>query len=805
MNKETQREFVFSLYPNRLEQPQKIINDINKFRIYPTHFDSGRLEILEVTCGDRKLAHMYQSFAGIRRARLFIYDENRTSCRLHIRFRLKIPKRFGPFGCMDGRCVLGAPWYPVPLSDAQTDGTPVQDHIVFVQGPGRFFMNGMHEKRGEIRATTPFIPLYWGQQHWVCRDRVCLLHSTSLRHFTDVITGNRIDDVLSFANTFVRLEFPQFSKTLVLVESDMREELAMALPGRQMLIARHALRVMNIEYFQTFHRQKLALTLAETLFLDDMLFWEHHRDVAWTPLMLAHGFLSRPKTVDHLLRLLEWIPQIDVMRKNPRMEFQDAYLPGAHNRDRFRDDWRRWDNFLPRGEEVYHRLLDFFGAIETRLILEKYRTCKRPFRETLERHVGASMEWFFHWVNHPQPVSLSVGRIRRDPGVDKRYYIDIWQNPPTHNMIEVEIKTVRGTTQTVHTEVKNAVHTLTVDLDSAPIRVEIDPQQRILEPEGRNARYAHYDNIWPNPGWRFIFSGFDALFNVTELWSRLAVDVDFLPAYDLRRRINILALRNEYISSGLALAHLYYFGPRINNSRLKYRWDVGVEGDRTHVITEEHADLSYRAWTTSLFSRWVINDRFDHMFPSTGGWGVLELRNTWFFPDNPTVENTRQTRIAGTYTRYLGLPLGMTAALQAQFAFLHGPVHHSMEMLHLTGPTMVQGYRADTFPGRALVMGAFEWRHVLLPRLDLTLGSLVYVTRLTGALYLGGGWISGNYDGPWNENPRSAFGTGIALRIHGLWFGLYEAIVNLQVAMPLHPWPANSFSPIFFVSLEPLL
>ncbi len=807
IDKDGRREMAFSLYPNRLERPPKNISDLNKFRIHPRKFDPGRLDILEVSCSGRPLAYAYRPAADIRRAMLAVSDPQGEACRLRIRFALKIPRRYGPFGCIEGRCVLGAPWYPVPLPDAAARWTPVQDHAVSVQASGRFFLGGIHEKHGEIRASVPFFPLFWGQPHWICRDRVCLLHASPLRHWTDAITGNRTQDVLAFAHAFVEREFPNDDRTLVLVESDMREELAMALPGRQMLVARDALRVMDVDYFQTFHRQKLALTLAETLFLDRLLPFENPRDLAWAPLMLAHGFLSRPRTVDSLLRPLQWIPQIDVMRKNPRMEFQDAYLSGPHNTDRARDDFRRWNNTLPRGEEVFHRLLDAFGAIETRRILEKYRTGRRPFRSVLERHAGAPMDWFFRqWVDDPRPVALRVGRVRRDPARPGRYLIEIWQDPPLRQAVEVDVKTARGTRQTVQVELSGPVHTLALDLDSAPVRVELDPHERIREPEDGKALYARYDNIWPDPGWRFIFSGFEALFNVTELWSRLAVDVDFLPAHSLRRRINVLALRNEYVAGGLALAHLYYFGPRVNNSRLKYRWDAGVEGDRTHPLEDvQGEEPASRAWMASVFSRLVVNDRLDHMFPSTGGWGILELRHAWFFPDDPAWNDTRQIHLTGTYTRYFGLPFGMTAALQGQFGFLHGVVHHDTEMLHLTGPALVQGHPANAFPGRAYALGAGELRHVLIPRMDLTLGSLVYVTRITGALYLGGGWISGSREGAWNADPRAAAGAGIALRVHGLWFGLYEAILNLQAAFPLHPLPGDPFPPIFFVSLEPLL
>jgi len=337
------------------------------------------------------------------------------------------------------------------------------------------------------------------------------------------------------------------------------------------------------------------------------------------------------------------------------------------------------------------------------------------------------------------------------------------------------------------------------------VRAHLDPDERHLEPPGGGALYPQADNLWPDPGWRFIFSGFEALFNVTEFWSRLLVDVDFLPRHSLQRRLNILVSRTEYIDAGLALAHLFYFGPRVNNSRLIYRWDAGAEVARTHPVEEPVTLAQTRALTTSAFSRLVINDRLDHMFPTTGGWGILEGRFTWFFPESDAFRESQLFRLTGMYTRYFGLPWGLSAAAQVNAGYLWGRVHHDSEMLHLTGPGLVQGYASDRFPGRAYGLGNLELRHLLVPRLDLTLGGLVYITRLSAALCAGAGVISGTRDSSWSEDPRASASAGLALRIHGLWFGLYEAVLNLQVGIPLLREQAGLDPFIFFISLEPML
>ncbi len=801
----------FWVYPNRLEKPPAGISDISKFRVFPRRFDAGRLELREASCGGQKLSLAWKPAQGASRARLVVTKDDPAACELRLRFQVKLPVRYGPMGCIDDRCVLGAPWYPVPIPSGQEVDTPIWRHEVRLKGHGRrpFFLAGVQTGTARVEGLAPFFPVIFGEGYRLtCRPPVCLYHFSPLRSVTDFLTGNRTGDLLALARDFVAGNFPEQRQTVVLIEAELREELAMALPGRALLVAHQALRIFDLDYFQSFHRQKLALTVTEALFLDRMLPFERPDDLAFVPLLSAHAFLSRPKNVDGLLRPLEWIPQIDVMRKNPRMEFQDAYLPGPHNADRFRDDFRRWNNGRPRGEEVYHRLLDQFGSLETRAILDRHREGKLAFRRLLDRHVGASMEWFFErWVDHPQRVSLSLGRVRltgRTNGL-WHYELEVRQGKALPTTLELELTDGGGEKTRLRVELTGTSHTVRASLARRLVRAELDPDGRHLEPPGRGPLYPQADNIWPDPGWRFIFSGFEALFNVTEFWSRLVVDVDFLPRHSLRRRLNILFSRTEYLDAGLALAHLFYFGPRVSNTRLIYRWDAGLEAARTHPLVSPDTGTETRATTTSAFSRLVINDREDHMFPTRGGWGILEGRYTWFFPDDDTLRDTRLFRLTGVYSRYFGLPWGLSAAAQAGAGFLWGSVHHEDELLHLTGPGMVQGYATGRYPGRAYGMGAVELRHVLLPRLDLTLGGLVYVTRLSGALYAGAGVISGGRELAWDEDPRAAAGAGFAFRIHGLWFGLYEAVLNLQVGFPLVREQAGLDPYIFFVSLEPTL
>ncbi len=807
----------FWIYPNRLAEPPPQLSDINKFRVFLRGFQAGELRLDHVTCGDVPVQVTWETVAGVKRAKLILHKADPGTCPLEIAFTVRIPRRFGPFGCIMGRCTLGAPWYPVPVDPEKPSDVPVFPHRVKVTAGGgapgearEFFLHGVMQGKGETSGTAPFFPLFWsqdGSSGFTCRPPVCMLHQSPLSGAFDFLTGNRTGDVLELAAGFVRDAFPELDQTLVLVETPLREELAMALPGRVMLVSDQALRIVNHKYFQSFHRQKIKLTLAETLFLDRMTPGENPDDLAFVPLLHAHALLQL-SDVDHLLEFFEWIPQIDVMRKNPRMGFRHAYLPGPHNKDLFRDDFRRWNNSKPRGEEVYHRLLDWIGEVELPGLLEKMRDAGRPFRRELSRHLGQDMSWFFErWVDADPSVAIRIDRVRRLPRQGGRhvYEITIVREPALRTPVVLELVPESGGAQRVNVDLVQDRTPVRVELDSPLVRAVLDPDGRVLEPQGTGALYPQYDNVWPDPGWRFMFSGFEAMFNVTELWSRLLVDVDFMPRHSLRRRWNIMFIRNEYFNAGLNLGHLLYFGPRISNSRLAFRLDTGVESARTRPVTHEDTELPIQAWSHSAFVRLVHNNRPDHIFPTTGGWGMLEAKASWFVPDATGADDSHLFRVIGQYNKYFPLPWGLSAALQGAGGFLWGTVHHDSELLALTGPGRVQGYAMTRFPGRAYALTAGEVRHILVPGLNLTLAGLVNVTRISTALYAGAGIVAGTRDGSWSEDLRTAAGAGAALRIHGLWLGLYEAVLNLQVGFPLIRQVPGLEPYIFFISLEPTI
>ena len=78
------------------------------------------------------------------------------------------------------------------------------------------------------------------------------------------------------------------------------------------------------------------------------------------------------------------------------------------------------------------------------------------------------------------------------------------------------------------------------------------------------------------------------------------------------------------------------------------------------------------------------------------------------------------------------------------------------------------------------------------------------LTRVSGAFYLGAGAIAGGIEGSYFDDRRWAAGIGYGLRLHGKWFGVYEGIINLQVAWPLKKYATTKEPFIFFISLEPI-
>jgi outer membrane protein assembly factor BamA len=332
-------------------------------------------------------------------------------------------------------------------------------------------------------------------------------------------------------------------------------------------------------------------------------------------------------------------------------------------------------------------------------------------------------------------------------------------------------------------------------------KIRLDPENRLVEnntyKDGKNSKY---DNYHPSPPWRFIFSGFEALFNVTELATRIYMDGDFKPRHDLSRWLNILFFRDEITEFGLGISWLRYFGRNINNTRLAHHLDFGFQGSLTRPL-KNNQDI--RSIKSTAFIRYMWNTRRDFMLPTQGSWGFVKGAANIYFHDYNYEENSQNYELFSLMCKYFNLPQDATLALYLGGGIKGGEFYDQIELLTLTGPSYLQGYRSDEFYGKSMAFASAELRHLIVKNPDLTLLGMAHLTRVSGGIYFGAGGICGDDDHIFNKNCRLASSFGYGIRLHGKWFGLYEGLLNFKLTFPLHKHETTRNNYIFFISLEP--
>lgn len=802
-----QKNMYFLNYAAKLETDGNP-GDIAKFRVYPRYFEKGSLKIKEARCQNRHLRWSFESTSGIEKG-VIRFDTSPCNSKdtLIIDFQLVLPVRFGPLNCMDGRCILAAPWYPIPVK-LKDINKPVSSwrHCLSLKSSSTSYFLGdrIYNKRTSICGDAEFFPFAGGKDYQVTKvgKYFTVYHYNKNSLFYKYFKGVRIDRLLEFLK---KINVPDVfgNGPVNFIEAPLREDLAMSLPLKGILFSNKTFSIVGHSFFRKFHEQTLIKTLLETVLHNKLKNRENSTFLSFVSRIISMHYLSTEKHINSLLKTFEWIPQIDGIIKNPRMEFKNSFVTGPQSSDERRDDFRRWNNSLPTGEFIYHKFIDYSGKTETSVIISRYLNGSDSFLKTLNNYFGINFNWFFNtWLSNPKiNYRLKSVKIKKNGGKSfvhikvEKNKIDVKEN------VTVCVHLEGGEKRMIVWDGTGLSHTFKIHITKPVLKVVLDPDERLTEylPPGRKT--PRYDNHWPSPGWRFLFSGVLALFNVTELLSRIYVDADLLPRDDLGYRLNFLVFRNEIIDGAAGLSFLKYFGRNIYNTRLAWRFDAGVQAGISREFEVENGN---RAWFGNLFTSLIWNTREDFVFPAKKGWGMLMASWNMFAWPEDRMHPSDRLDLTATAAHYFRLPFGCVLATYFHGGLQVGSIKSEVELMRLSGPNLLQGYVTDEFKGRMMATGALELRHIIISRTDFSLGGLVNLSRISGALYAGIGGITGGMDGSLTSNPRWGASIGYGIRLQGVWFGIYEGVINLQAAVPLHRYETTKEPFVFFISLEPV-
>ncbi|MDA3864575.1 MAG: hypothetical protein PF689_11980, partial [Deltaproteobacteria bacterium] len=415
------RTNLYFTYPNKYRNKAPYYNDLTRFKLYPSHFNQGYLRINEIYYNQRKLNFSWVRINWIKRGavKITIPPTLKLNGQLEIHFTTAIPKKFGLFGCIKGRCWLGAPWYPIPVplinGKYETTSPPLPwKHKVKVTANKnlQLFLEKPAKGKVENSGRVTFFPLITGNNFkQYCFGKFCLYHYSPLHSFWNIFSGIKINQVLTFLKRETQIES---TRKIWLLETPLRQNIALPVQNNKIFLAHKIFQIIPTQYMLDFHRQSLLKAVYELVFRQKLSSLENNKDLVWLSGLLARHRLGKRKNVASFLSKFEFIPQIDVIIKNPRMEFSNSFFSGPGNKDLFRESALKWNNHLPQGNRIYNKLLDLLGKVELENFLKSYLENNKPFRNYLNEYTSRDHSWFFRqWLGKYPEVNYFLKKLKK--------------------------------------------------------------------------------------------------------------------------------------------------------------------------------------------------------------------------------------------------------------------------------------------------------------------------------------------------------------------------------------------------------
>jgi hypothetical protein len=814
------------LYPNALATRPQGLNEVNFFWEYPRFFDAGGMQIESARAGGEGLTPRLES-TGTRartRARLALPTplQPGAAVDIEVAFRVKLPKRYGAFGCTGGDCRLMFGWYPL-VADG-LEALPATSRVeVRLQAPaghhvvvGGTWVPPAGRRAGVARAVVDgvrYAPLA------VLRR----VHATSRVH-----RGVRLTYLSSSAPPprsdhlplpYVLQDYPAMALDaagealdlladlgwrpadfagaggLLLVEGELRRDLAQS-HGPLVLVSDQLYRIFPLDKFRKFHTFQLLRALYASLLQPRLQRSEPSADLGWAGDALASYLVDlytvwryrRAEFARDILKYVSFVPAIDAIMYAPKVNFSSAYFGDVVEPEGFRDDPPRWNNRHPRGRLVYNKLRDLlgqggFGRAAARSL---GRDGARPLRAAAAEVAGRPLDRYLgQWLGPYPTVNYRLGKVESvRAGTRWRHRIEVIRDftPDLEEVLEVLVVDKRGRRHELRWDGRGTRTVLEVEADARISSITIDPRARTSERYPDRNDDPRLDNRTP-PRFKLIYNGLGALFNFQSLQLDALLDFSLRRVYDLHNSVRILVFRDAAADYGARLGYARYFGAKVDPNRLTSGASVSVTGSRLNPDYAVDPAVGPQAGTRLSFG---LSAFYDDRFFIIDPWRMKGLSGGVSY--TTTILDSRKVYNQGTMAvealRAFDVAPGHVLGADLNVAFTVGDLKLRNQMVQAGGPYHLRGYDTGEILGRARAVLRLEYRHSFVQGLTWNLAHLVYLRGFGGALFAEAAAVS-TCDG-YAPTMNGLFAdVGYSLRGFYDYLGVSQMVMNLDVAFPL--------------------
>jgi hypothetical protein len=396
---------------------------------------------------------------------------------ISIEYRVEVPHRYWPLGCVWRRCSLsgavaplpsevasGGVWLPgngrvvtpVPWTVEQARFGAVPDWVPGTE-PTAEQSDALENQELivtreaiEPRAPIGYPSIFWGprwrhSELWHHGVKLRVLHISPrpgdrypdehILHPIRDVPGHALaiaGEVVDIAGA-VGIEAPPDS-TLTIVQGPLRSDVSMFHPTAVMVSDQY-LELLATERFAKFHDVQLARTICDAIAYAH--FAGHHEastelwltgslGVALAQLWQRTRELRDEFAVD-LLASLSFVPSIDSFLYTGQASFSSAYFRGSEDEMPIRTHPLFFANELPTGRRIHEKLSDLLDEAE---LAQFYATLvadpdSDPI-QAAERAWGRELDWFFdQWLGPYPDVDYSIASVESEKLDDGRWRHEI--------------------------------------------------------------------------------------------------------------------------------------------------------------------------------------------------------------------------------------------------------------------------------------------------------------------------------------------------------------------------------------------
>lgn len=831
------------LYPNHLAHRAPALTDITYHWLYPGLFSPAGLEITSARiAGALAAVSLADTPAGPRTLAQVALPQPLppgVATTLDVTFRVRVPHRFGGFGCAGLRCRFMGGFYPMPAA----------------QGAGGFDLKQPPAHTGRarltVRAPRPLAlvldgePVVWPgpglpvtvesddvPYPTLVTDRVFRpetttvgLHLVRYLHRKPRPPGSEDqplpyvrEDIpalvlatarraLALADSMLRgtpaaaPDDAALSTPVTLIEAPLRHELVQQ-HGTVVLVSDQIFRIFPVNRLRKYHHLELVRAIVNAVLDARLAAVEPPADrrlasgvlAAYLTELYAVAQFQRLEYAADLLRPFDFVPAVDQLLYAPQLASSSSYFGDVGERDAIRDDVRLFANpDAPTSRLIYNKLLDLLGPSAFPGLARRMLNEGTPLRQAAAAAFGAGLGWFWRqWLGPLPRLNYRLQAVRVSPaangGAGVHVEIEVRREGAVlREPVEVQVQDRSGARQLLRWDDDRPAHLFAVDLPAGLKSVEIDPRERLVESAVGSLRASddpRYDNRRP-PRWRFLYEGLGALLNISELAANFEAAFLLKPQHDLRHAILLTAFHTETTQFGVGSAYYYNFGQQVTRNGLSTSAFGGLQLSRINpsfgLAATDQALPGYRVNARVG----LLHDTRDFLYDP---WRAIGL-NAGVGYTVTMLENgggTLSQISAGVEAlRLFEMAPGHVFALDGQAAITGGDLRLPSQLTGAGGPAALRGYFADELLGRAHVLGSVQLRDDYVSGLDWNLLHFTTVRGFAGTLFFDAAAVT-SCDDYGFARERVYTDVGYSFRVLHDAFGVYQQLLSIDLAIPLN-------------------